>query len=169
MNREILCAENISVITEGTTRLDRFRILMFQGETTALLGINGSGKTILSEVLAGMRAPDHGTIDCFGDRSDRNLLNRSVAVIQRDDHLIQRLTVSENILVLNSHIINGWIYHRNPVKYVVKDLIRPLWAGPLGGCAGSANPDSDPAPVVDCAIRDPRKKNNHPEQHCFEV
>ena len=67
MKREILSADNLKVITEGITHIDRFRLLLLEGETTALLGVNGAGKTILAETLAGLRKPDSGTVSYFGN------------------------------------------------------------------------------------------------------
>jgi lipopolysaccharide transport system ATP-binding protein len=39
---------------------------VFQGETVGIIGRNGSGKSTLLRLIAGVIAPDRGTVACFG-------------------------------------------------------------------------------------------------------
>lgn len=133
MKREILSADNLKVITEGITHIDRFRLLLLEGETTALLGVNGAGKTILAETLAGLRKPDSGTVSYFGNAADQNQLRHYVSLIERQDHLIRNLTVSENIIALNDNILDSWFYRSSRVNSLVRDILKAFdleqWAG----------------------------------------
>jgi ATP-binding cassette, subfamily B, bacterial len=69
------------------------------GQVVALVGENGSGKSTLAKLLAGLYAPDHGTVTWNGldaANGDSERLRESIAVIFQD---FQRyaLTARENI------------------------------------------------------------------------
>lgn len=58
----LLSAENISKIYGEKTLFSNVNIGISEGERIALIGINGSGKTSLLKILAGLDAPDTGTV-----------------------------------------------------------------------------------------------------------
>ena len=69
------------------------------GEVVALVGENGSGKTTLAKLLAGLYAPDKGTISWDGvdiAGYDPDHLRRATAVIFQD-FVKYRLTAGENV------------------------------------------------------------------------
>jgi putative ATP-binding cassette transporter len=69
------------------------------GELVFLMGGNGSGKSTFLKVLAGLYAPDSGTIRLDGRRIDdanRNLYRALISAIFTDYHLFQRLYGIEN-------------------------------------------------------------------------
>jgi sulfate/thiosulfate transport system ATP-binding protein len=68
------------------------------GELLALLGPSGSGKTTLLRVIAGLEAPDAGTVHFDGgDATDRSAMDRRVGFVFQHYALFRHMTVFENV------------------------------------------------------------------------
>ncbi len=71
------------------------------GESAIVSGSSGSGKTMLAELLVGLRRPDRGTIHLFGQqlRARRRVrkLRRKIGGVGGPFGLVPSLTVAENI------------------------------------------------------------------------
>ncbi|GAB2616197.1 multidrug ABC transporter ATP-binding protein [Paractinoplanes abujensis] len=65
------------------------------GEIFGILGPNGAGKTTTVESIAGLRAPDSGTIRVLGRDPGDKSLRRDVGVQLQESQLPDKLTVSE--------------------------------------------------------------------------
>src|SRR3954469_12641396 len=78
-----------------------------QGETVALLGTNGNGKSTLMKCLMGMVRPTRGSIvlELDGARHDltrlstERIVDLGVAMVPEGRRLFPRLTVEENLLL----------------------------------------------------------------------
>ena len=73
---------------------------LFEGETTLIAGANGSGKTLLMRMLAGLLEPTEGEILYKGKalRECKNALRRSVGLVFQDaDAQILGETVEEDV------------------------------------------------------------------------
>ncbi|WP_344112025.1 ABC transporter ATP-binding protein [Kribbella alba] len=70
-------------------------------EPTALVGPSGSGKSTLIRVVAGLQAPDQGTVSINGSavkhRQSGGVLDPRVSVVYQDYRLVGFLTVAENL------------------------------------------------------------------------
>lgn len=78
---------------------------------TALLGDNGTGKTTLARLLAGLSPPDSGII-AFGGHilSDKERLRRTGIVLQNADHQLHMRSVLEEVetcLALGGYLAQG--------------------------------------------------------------
>jgi branched-chain amino acid transport system ATP-binding protein len=77
------------------------------GETVALLGTNGNGKSTLMKCVMGMVRPSRGSINLRIDNQDHDLtrlsteaiVNLGVAMVPEGRRLFPRLTVEENLLL----------------------------------------------------------------------
>ncbi len=73
------------------------------GEVHALMGENGAGKSTLIKIMAGVHAPDAGTINVSGQSqtfaSPRDAQRAGIAVVYQELLLFPELTVAENIFV----------------------------------------------------------------------
>ncbi|MFO0872744.1 MAG: ATP-binding cassette domain-containing protein [Phycisphaerales bacterium] len=87
----------------ATVALDGVELAVREGEVHALLGENGAGKSTLMKVLAGVVAPDAGTMSLFGStsapRGPHAARRAGVAMIHQELALAPHLTVAENILL----------------------------------------------------------------------
>jgi len=78
-----------------------------QGETVALLGTNGNGKSTLLKCVMGMVRPTRGTVilELDGARHDltrvatEDIVNLGVTMVPEGRRLFPRLTVEENLLL----------------------------------------------------------------------
>ncbi len=93
-------ADHITKSFGGFQALRDVSLVLEQGETHALLGANGSGKSTFSKVLSGVYQPDGGTISIGGRTingfSSPNHANAlGVAVVHQEAPLIDTLSVGE--------------------------------------------------------------------------
>ncbi|WP_414143122.1 sugar ABC transporter ATP-binding protein [Burkholderia cepacia] len=76
-------------------------LTMMSGEVHALLGENGAGKSTLVKVLAGVHAPDTGTLQVAGVEhrfeTPADARNAGIAVIYQEPTLFFDLSIAENI------------------------------------------------------------------------
>lgn len=73
------------------------------GETVAIMGPSGSGKSVLLKHLIGLLRPDAGTVEVWGERVDRldedalNRLRLRMGMVFQSAALFDSLTVGENV------------------------------------------------------------------------
>jgi len=95
--------EHVGVVAEGRRVLDDVELSLSGGETVAVQGANGAGKTLLMRVLCGLAAPTEGRVRLFGEDLTRAPARRWAAarlrlgVAFQGGSLINELTVAENI------------------------------------------------------------------------
>src|SRR4029450_5740334 len=78
-----------------------------EGETVALLGTNGNGKSTLIKCIMGMLVPDAGEIYLETDgaridltkRATEDIVDLGIALVPEGRRLFPRLTVEENLLL----------------------------------------------------------------------
>ncbi len=78
-----------------------------EGETVALLGTNGNGKSTLIKCILGMLRPAGGsiTLELDGERHDlvgmdtQDIVNLGIAIVPEGRRLFPRLSVEENLLL----------------------------------------------------------------------
>jgi putative ABC transport system ATP-binding protein len=88
----------------AVTALDRVTVDLPRGQLTAIMGPSGSGKSTLLHCLAGLEAPDHGTV-WLGDTNLSTLGERQLTRLRRDRigfifqayNLLPTLTAERNI------------------------------------------------------------------------
>lgn len=87
--------------------LDGVSLSVAAGETVALLGTNGNGKTTLMRCILGLLRPTRGRILARIDEQDLDLVGRSpeeivdlgIALVPEGRRLFPRLSVEENLLL----------------------------------------------------------------------
>jgi ABC-type branched-subunit amino acid transport system ATPase component len=93
----------VSVRFGGIRALDNVSLEFAAGEITGLIGPNGAGKTTLFDVISGLRAPSHGTIELNGqDVTRRSAVWRSRNGLRRTfqrQQVFGQLSVEDNVLV----------------------------------------------------------------------
>ncbi|MFC9437244.1 sugar ABC transporter ATP-binding protein [Nocardia sp. NPDC057030] len=87
----------------GVKALRGVELTLRQGEVLALLGENGAGKSTLMNVLAGVFAPDAGSIEIAGRpvhlRSPKDAARHGVAMIHQELNLVPELSIADNLFL----------------------------------------------------------------------
>jgi ABC-type sugar transport system ATPase subunit len=81
------------------------------GQVTALVGDNGAGKTVLTKILAGIYAPDHGQMFWKGHpvhvRSARDASRLGIETVYQDLALADNLDIVQNMFLGRERTSNG--------------------------------------------------------------
>src|SRR5499427_2057348 len=99
----LLAVEDVTKRFRGLTAVDGVSFEVGEGEIFAVIGPNGAGKTTLFNLIAGVLAPDRGTISFIGERID-GLTPDAICWrgIGRTFQLVRpfpALTVEDNVLI----------------------------------------------------------------------
>jgi rhamnose transport system ATP-binding protein len=99
----VLQASEISKRFGATAALTGVSFTLAAGERLAVLGENGAGKSTLIKVIAGVHAPDEGTLQLAGEdyspASPAAALAAGVSIVYQEPSLFGRLSVLENLYV----------------------------------------------------------------------
>jgi phospholipid/cholesterol/gamma-HCH transport system ATP-binding protein len=95
--------ENVSIAFEDKPVLDGISFRLEKGETKAIFGVAGSGKSTILKLTLGLLKPDAGHIYVLGDdvtqKSEDALfeLRRKIGMVFQESALFDSLTVRENV------------------------------------------------------------------------
>jgi branched-chain amino acid transport system ATP-binding protein len=100
-----LAISDLSAAYGHVRALDDVSLIVGEGETVALLGTNGNGKSSLMKCVMGLLRPSAGAIVARIDRESINLVGlateeivaRGVILVPEGRHLLPKLTVEENL------------------------------------------------------------------------
>jgi ABC-type sugar transport system ATPase subunit len=99
----VLAADGIAKSFPGVRALDGVSLRVRSGRLLALLGENGAGKSTLMNILAGVFAPDTGTLHLDGREVSfpypRAALAAGIGIVFQELNLIPHLSVAENIFL----------------------------------------------------------------------
>jgi ribose transport system ATP-binding protein len=98
-----LSLDGISKRFGEVTALDNVSLSLNEGEVLGLIGQNGSGKSTIMKVMAGLHRPDTGTIRVGGQvvqlRSPVEAAKVGIGLVHQEQSLIGALTVAENLFL----------------------------------------------------------------------
>src|SRR5215472_16993379 len=95
--------DDVSLAFEDKQLLDRISFRLLHGETKALFGVAGSGKSTILKLALGLLKPDSGSIHVLGEevtnlKEDQLFeLRRRVGIVFQESALFDSLTVRENV------------------------------------------------------------------------
>jgi len=95
--------ENVSIAFEERQILDTISFQLMHGETKAIFGVAGSGKSTILKLALGLLKPDSGRIVVLGEEvtsmTEDQLfeLRRRVGIVFQESALFDSLTVRENV------------------------------------------------------------------------
>lgn len=81
----------------ATLALDDVNLDVRAGRVLALLGANGAGKSTVIKILAGIYAPDGGSVQVAGHPLGSPEAKRSLAFLHQDLGLVAELSIAENV------------------------------------------------------------------------
>jgi branched-chain amino acid transport system ATP-binding protein len=102
-----LAISDLSAAYGHVRALDDVSLIVGEGETVALLGTNGNGKSSLMKCVMGLLRPSAGAIVARIDGESINLVGlateeivaRGVILVPEGRHLLPKLTVEENLFL----------------------------------------------------------------------
>ena len=121
----MLKVKNLTKKYGDKTVVNSINLNIKKGETFALLGVNGAGKTTIIKILTGLTLPTSGEAFLNGNSilKDLNEIKRIVNVSPQETAIAPNLTVLENL-----EFIAG-VYQINDKKKKVGELIKDLKLG----------------------------------------
>jgi ribose transport system ATP-binding protein len=97
----MLSVEHVSKAFAGVQALDDVNVEIGLNEVVGLVGENGAGKSTLMRILAGVYAPDRGSLKLDGApvvlRSPREANLNGIGIVFQEQSLLLNLSVGENI------------------------------------------------------------------------
>ncbi|MBZ5721208.1 MAG: ATP-binding cassette domain-containing protein [Acidobacteriia bacterium] len=99
----IIAFDNVSIAFEDNTVLDGISFQLPRGETKAIFGVAGSGKSTILKLTLGLIKPDGGRIRVLGEdvtqmpEDDLFELRRKIGMVFQESALFDSLTVRDNV------------------------------------------------------------------------
>lgn len=90
-----LKAENISMSFDGQRVIEDISLTLKEGEIISLLGVSGSGKTTIFNVLSGLYSPDSGKV--YLDEEDITSKAGKISYMLQKDLLLPHYTIIDNV------------------------------------------------------------------------
>lgn len=139
-SRTIVSAEGIDVFYGTSQILFDLSIAVEEGQTMALLGRNGAGKSTTMKALAGIAPPRRGKISVLGSEMQRRkpyqIARAGLGYVPEDRQVFPEHSVEDNLLIGAKKGPNGEDYWTLERIYEVLPLLVPLkerMAGRLSG------------------------------------
>lgn len=125
----LLEMKGISKSFPGVKALDGVTLRILPGEIHALMGANGAGKSTLMKVLAGIFAPDEGTIFLRGEpvsvKNPSHAQRLGISIVFQELNVLPHLSVLENIFI-HREITQGPFYDWKRMRSQAEETLRDL-------------------------------------------
>jgi len=102
-NPPMIAVQGLRKTLRGQEVLKGIDLEVAKGETLAVIGRSGGGKSVLMKHLVGLHRPDHGSVRIDGQEivglSERRLgpVRRKIGILFQDGALFDSMTVAENV------------------------------------------------------------------------
>lgn len=99
----VIAFDGVSIAFEGRTVLDGISFRLSKGETKAIFGVAGAGKSTILKLALGLMKPDAGHIHVLGEdvtqmrEEELFALRRKIGMVFQESALFDSLTVRENV------------------------------------------------------------------------
>lgn len=135
--------ENVSIAFEEKVVLDGVSFQLPRGDTKALFGIAGSGKSTILKLALGLMPPDSGRIFALGEEitrmSEEELfaIRRRVGIVFQESALFDSLTVRDNVAfrLMEEHLSDDDIDQRvkESLRFVELEHTMDMFPAELSG------------------------------------
>jgi branched-chain amino acid transport system ATP-binding protein len=99
----ILSFENVELYYDHVYALKGVSIALNEGETVALIGANGAGKSSILRAITGLARIRSGEIRCFGERIDgrraAEIVRKGVVMVPEGRRVFPYMSVKDNLLM----------------------------------------------------------------------
>ena len=100
---EMLNFKDVELYYDHVYALKGVSITMNQGETVALIGANGAGKSSILRAITGLRKIRSGSIDYLGERlhgtAPAEIVRRGIAMVPEGRRVFPYMSVKDNLLM----------------------------------------------------------------------
>ena len=101
--KKMLSFDNVELYYDHVDALKGVTIELMEGETVALIGANGAGKSSILRAITGLRKIKSGTISYLGDRIDgrpaAEIVKRGIAMVPEGRRVFPLMSVKDNLLM----------------------------------------------------------------------
>src|SRR5215468_2574871 len=138
--RVIVAAEDLDVFYGTSQILFKVSLAVIEGQTMALLGRNGAGKSTTLKALAGIAPPARGTVRVLGaemqGRKPHAIARAGIGFVPEDRQVFPEHTVEDNLIIGAKKGPGGEDFWNVDRVYEMFPLLVPLkdrMAGNLSG------------------------------------
>ncbi|WP_451923576.1 ABC transporter ATP-binding protein [Xinfangfangia pollutisoli] len=101
--RKMLSFDNVELYYDHVYALKGVSIELMEGETIALIGANGAGKSSILRAITGLRKIKSGAISYLGERIDgrsaAEIVTRGIAMVPEGRRVFPLMSVKDNLLM----------------------------------------------------------------------
>ena len=101
----IIRVRDLKVAFGSSVVLEHLNLDIPKGEVVGVIGTSGCGKSVLLRAITGLKPPESGSVEVFGERletlsrDERTAIERRWGIMFQDGALFSNLTVRENVMV----------------------------------------------------------------------
>ena len=101
----IIRVRDLKVAFGSSVVLEHLNLDIPKGEVVGVIGPSGCGKSVLLRAINGLKPPESGSVEVFGERletlsrDERTAIERRWGIMFQDGALFSNLTVRENVMV----------------------------------------------------------------------
>jgi ribose transport system ATP-binding protein len=131
MDPQLLRLENVNLTLENF-HLSDINIDLYENEIHVVMGENGSGKSLLMQIISGLLPPDSGSIYIHGNLMKTRVFSSDlfadVIYIRQDATMLTQLTIAENLYFNNMPFKNRLFksIDYDKLNYMCQQLIEEL-------------------------------------------
>ena len=102
---QIIRVRDLKVAFGSSVVLEHLNLDIPKGEVVGVIGPSGCGKSVLLRAITGLKPPESGSVEVFGERletlsrDERTAIERRWGIMFQDGALFSNLTVRENVMV----------------------------------------------------------------------
>jgi len=101
--KPILDFKNVELYYDHVYALKGVSLTVNQGETVALIGANGAGKSSILRAITGLAKPTEGTVEFEGERIDgtdpSDIVKRGIAMVPEGRRVFPFMSVKDNLMM----------------------------------------------------------------------
>jgi iron complex transport system ATP-binding protein len=121
-----LTAHSIGISAGARQLVTELSVAFSSGEFTAILGCNGAGKTLTLHTLAGLRRPQHGTVEIDGESlhlMKRRAVARKVGLLMQDLEESFTTTALEAVLIGRHPHLDPWQWEGTQDEHIAREAL----------------------------------------------
>jgi iron complex transport system ATP-binding protein len=121
-----LVARSLGIAVGGRQLVSELSTPFRRGEMTAILGRNGSGKTLTLHTLAGLRRPQQGVVRLGGsplDQLKRRAIARRMGLLMQDFEESFITTALEAVLIGRHPHLEPWQWERPEDEHIAREAL----------------------------------------------